>query len=279
MIARCVVCGSPLAGAACLRCQQVLARPDLLGADRRLSPIGEGLFGLRLALRSLRLTLATPRLFAYWILPLLISLALFIGLTLFAFEHRGALLPTFDDDWPRWIDWARQPLAVAAGILGGLLALLAAALATLIASAVINAPFLERISEAVETLVLGTADRRPLSLHYAWNVWLVPLIQAVILAVVQGVLGIALLTVSLTGVLTPLVPVGSAFLTAAVLIDVVVARKRYPIRARYTLPLRNLPLWLGLALPFSIAPFLLPLGVAGATLAYLRELRIQTRRA
>ena len=72
-------------------------------------------------------------------------------------------------------------------------------------------------------------------------------------------------------VTAPLAALGALWLVALTLCDVSIARKGLPVRERFRRVRRALPLYLGLALPFFFAPFLLPLGAAGATLADLRR--------
>ena len=273
---RCKTCGSPLPKGGCRRCDGELARPELLGPSRRLTFVGAFFLGLRFALRGAIMTLTRPKLLALWVLPMLVNVGVFVGLILLAFENKE-LMPSFDSEWPWYIEWARGILASTAGFLFGALAVIASALSALLLSSVIAAPFLEWISESVESIVLGTRDRRPINPHYVWNIWIVPLCQAAFVAVLQGVVMAALLVGSLTGVLAPLLFLGAAWMASVTLTDIVIARKRYPITARFVLPTKNASLWFGLALPFAFAPYLVSLGVAGATLAYLRELRLGPR--
>lgn len=270
MSARCEVCGSLRdaspreAAGPCRRCGGRLARPELLGPAKRGGPIGEFSTGLSLALRGVRMTLLTPRMLALVVLPLLANVALFAWLAWVLYGLRGSILP----------GWATTHLGAITDVVSAVFAIALAALAAWLLSSVVNAPFLEWLSESTETRVFGHGDDRPITLHYVWNVWIVPLLQALGLALMQGVLGLLLLLASLTGVLAPLVFVGAAWMVAITLCDVVVARKRYPIRARLRLVNRSWALHLGVALPFAFAPILLPLGVAGATLAYLRDRRL-----
>jgi len=269
---RCVHCGSLLRRGACTRCGGSVARPELLRPAPG-GPLGEFLAGLRLALRGARLTLTRPKLLALVILPLFLNLLVFAGLLYLVISNRDLLRPDFEREWILGLDWLRSLIAGAAELFAVLLGIVLAVGGTLLISAVIAAPFLEWLSEAVESIVFGQPDRTPITPHYVWNTWIMPIFQALGVALLQAVLALCFLLLSLTGVLSPLVFVGGVWLTAVTLCDIAVARKRYPIRARFALVTRSLPLYLGLALPLAFLPFILPLGVAGATFAFLRERR------
>jgi len=261
---RCVTCGSLLDRGSCGRCAGEIVRPDLLGPAEKKGPIGELVVGLRLASAGVRMTVGNPGMLLLVIIPILLNLAVFAGIAWWLYTHRATVIPA----------WATAHMGPVADVAVGVLAIIAAAIIAYVLSAVVNAPFLEWLSEKTETIVFGQGDDRPITAHYVWNVWIVPLLQALGLAVMQGFFGLILLVLSLTGVLAPVVFVGGVWMLAITLCDYVVARKRYPIRARFTLVNRSAPLHPGAALPFSLLPILLPLGVAGATLAYLRDRRL-----
>ncbi|MBI4878637.1 MAG: EI24 domain-containing protein [Planctomycetes bacterium] len=267
---RCAVCGNAAREGGCARCNGEVARADLLSPLRRRGP-AELLVGLALALRGAALTLSRPRLLALVIAPLVLNVLVFALLVWLVIAEREAFRPELAAEWVYGLDWLRLLLQEAAVYGAVLLGILAAAGGTVLGSAVVAAPFLEWLSEAVESVVLGRRDETPITLEYVWSVWIAPVFQAAGVALLQACAALLFLVLSLTGVLAPLVFLGGAWLTAVTLCDVVVARKCYPISARFRLVNRSLLLHLGLALPFAVLPFLLPLGVAGATLAYLRE--------
>ena len=267
---RCVTCGSRLRKSACTRCGGNLALPELLRPARG-GVLGEFLVGLRLLLRGASLTLARPRLLSLVILPLVLNVLVFAGLIYLVVSNREMLRPDLEAEWFFGLDWIRSLILGAADFFAILLGVVLAAGGTLVVSAVIAAPFLEWLSEAVESVVFGQGDRTPVTPHYIWNIWIVPVFQALGVAVLQSMFALLFLILSLTGLLSPLVFVGGVWLTAITLCDIVVARKRYPIRVRFALVTRSLPLYLGLALPMAFVPFVLPFGVAGTTLAFLRE--------
>lgn len=270
MTHRCAVCAGPLHGGSCTRCAGRVARPDLLAPLQRRPAAGELATGLELAVRGVRLTLATPRLLLLVVLPLVISLLIFAGLVSLVWEYRDVARPDFVQAWPWGLDWLRRIVAGAAEVLGVIVGFGLAVVATVVVSQVVNAPFLEWLSQAVESLVLGQPDRTPLSAAHLWQTSVKPLFQAIGLAMLQAALGLAFLILSMAAVTAPLAALGGLWLVALTLCDVTIARKGLPVRERFRRVRRGWALWTGLALPFFFVPFLLPLGVAGATLATLR---------
>ncbi|MFG0320102.1 MAG: EI24 domain-containing protein [Planctomycetota bacterium JB042] len=270
-VERCAVCAALLRHAPCPRCGGAVARADLLRPVRRGGFVAELVTGFRFALRGVTLTLSRPRLLTLVIVPLILNLAIFAGLVWAVISYRELLRPEFEGPWIRGFDWLRVAIEGAAVWLSVVIGVVLAAAGTFLLSAVVNAPFLEWLSETVESIVFDHSDETPITPHYVWNVWVVPVFQAIGLAVVQGLLAILLLALSLTGVLAPLVFVGGVWLAAITLVDIAIARKRFPVAARFRLVNRSFPLWFGLALPSALLPFLLPFAVAGATLAHLRE--------
>ncbi|HEY8514899.1 MAG TPA: EI24 domain-containing protein [Candidatus Binatia bacterium] len=275
---RCDVCGDPDPARPCRRCGGRIARPDLL-APPHGGALAEAVNGLRLALRGARLTLYTPRLLLLVVLPIVLSVALFVTLVALIFEYREAMRPEFASAWPWGLDWLRGFVASAAEWLAVLAAIGVSAIATILLSQVVSAPFLEWLSQAVETIVVGQPDATPFSLARFWRTGVLPILQAAAMAVVQAFFGFFFLLLSLLAVTAPLAAVGGVWLVALTLADVAIARKGFPVRERFRRVRRSLFLYLGLALPFFLAPFLLPLGVAGATLAELRERNAERLRA
>lgn len=272
MTERCDICGAPTLERPCARCGGRIERPDLL-EPAPAGGLSELASGFRLALRGAALTVRTPRLLVLVVVPLLISFLLFSSMVALVWENRDLLRPELVQAWPWGLDWLRRVLVLSAQGLGVLVGVGVALVATVILGQAVNAPFLEWLSQAVESLVLGQPDRTPISAAHLWRTTVLPLFQAVALAVVQATLGLAFLILSMLAVTAPLAALGGLWLVALTLCDVAIARKGFPVRERFRRVRRALPLYLGLALPFFFAPFLLPLGVAGATLADLRERR------
>ncbi len=266
---RCPICANLLRAGACSRCAGTIARPQLL-APKRGGAASELFAGTRIAFRSIYLTLTRPSLFALAALPLALSAIAFVVMVWLVWTHRESFRPDFASEWHWSVDWLRATIGFVAEFAFVLVAIGVSLLATLVIQTVLNAPFNEWISEAAESLVLGEKDKTPLSFHKVWHTWIVPLAQAAVLAVIQALLSIALLVASFTGVLAPLVFVASVWLTAITLVDVAIARKRLPVAERFAIVRRDFALWFGVAWPFAFVPFLLPLGVAGATFAEMR---------
>jgi uncharacterized protein involved in cysteine biosynthesis len=266
---RCAICGSPLRGQACSRCSGTVTRPDLLQPPPR-GPVSELATGLRLAARGAALTIREPRLLALVVIPLVVNVLLFVAMVTLLWQNREVFRPDFAQPWIFGLDWLRgfaessvQWLAVIAGIA-------AAFVLTVIASGVVNAPFLEWLSEAVESIVVGRGERT-FRVGDVWRMTILPIFQALGVAIVQTAFAAIFFMLSFIPFLTPLTVIGGVWLVAVTLCDVAISRKGYPARERFRRVKRQLPLYLGLALPFFVAPFLLPLGVAGATLADLRQ--------
>ena len=276
VIRRCDVCGSPLESPTCARCGGRVARADLLEPPLG-GAIAEASTGLRLALRGASLTLRTPRLLALVVLPLVISFLLFVGMVATVWEYRELARPELATPWPFCLDWLRRVVAVSAEGLGVIVGIGIAALATIVLSQVVNAPFLEGLSQAVETIVVGQPDRTPFSMKRLWRTTILPIFQAIGVGIAQVVLGLMVLLLSFLAITAPLAAIGGLWLVALSLCDVSIARKGYPVGERFRRVRRALPHYLGLALPFFLAPFLLPLGIAGATLADLRQRRFALR--
>jgi uncharacterized protein involved in cysteine biosynthesis len=253
-----------------------VARPDLLEPPPG-GAIAEASTGLRLALRGAALTLRTPRLLALVVLPLVISFLLFAGMVAAVWEYRELARPELATPWPSGLDWLRRVVAVSAEALGVIVGIGVAALATVVLSQVVNSPFLEGLSQAVETIVVGQPDRTPFTMKRLWRTTILPIFQAIGVGVAQVMLGLLFLGLSFLAITAPLAALGGLWLVALSLCDVSIARKGYPVGERFRRVRRALPHYLGLALPFFLAPFLLPLGIAGATLADLRQRRFAPR--
>lgn len=276
MRSRCAICGQFESGGACPRCNGSLERADLLAPPRR-GAVGEFLAGVQLAVRGALLTLTTPKLLALVLLPLFIQLAIVAFAIWAVVVYREQLTVRFDTPWITGLDWLRTALAAVAPWVSVLLLSVAALLVTLVASTAINAPFLELLSEKVEDEVFGGGDATRLSAGHVFFVWIWPIAQALVLALIQALLALVFLVLSLSVALAPLAFVGGVWLVAVSGMDTVIARKRYPVSARFRLVRRSLATQLGLALPWAFLPFLLPFSVAGFTLAYLRDRQLGRR--
>jgi uncharacterized protein involved in cysteine biosynthesis len=133
---------------------------------------------------------------------------------------------------------------------------------------IVNAPFYDLLSEAVENLALGRKDPgRPWSAFLA-DSWFA-LAAALSLVWRQALVLAALWLLSFTAVGAPLFVAAGFYYTGFALIDVTLARKRYPARERRAWARRHGLALLGLGLPVAIIPPLQPFGIVGATLLYL----------
>lgn len=269
----CTTCGEPKGAAGCERCSGSIARPELLGPNERGGFIDEYITGLRLAFRGIGMTLRSPKLLVHILFPALLNLLLFVGLAWFLIQRTNEWLPTFEDPFILGFDWMRGPLRTIVTGLSDVIAVVVALIVMLLTSTIVNAPFHEWISEAVESIALGNQDPRPLSMGRIYTVFLWPLFQAVVLAVIQGALAIGFLLISLSGVLAPLATVGTCWLLALSLADVVIARKGASIGDRFSVVSNSLGAFLGLVTPLFFVPFLIAFFVPGATLLFLRRLR------
>ncbi|MBL8768109.1 MAG: EI24 domain-containing protein [Planctomycetes bacterium] len=269
-ISRCPVCGNPAPSTPCLRCGSAVDRDDLLVPARR-GTIGEFFAGVGIALRGTRLVLTSPGLLALAVVPLVLNAVVFVALVWLVLANRDLLEPAFEGPWWPGFDWLRSVAAVAIQWFGVLFGLALAALSTWVVYPIVAAPFLELLSEGVESLVVGQKDRRKLSLSYVVRFWILPILQAAVLALFTAVLGFVFVVSSFSAVLAPFAFVGTLWLLAVTLCDMVIARKSFPAGERFTFVRAGLPTWLGLALPFVFVPFLLAFAVAGATLVELRQ--------
>lgn len=269
----CTICGEPLGPGGCQRCLGSTARPELLRPSDRGSWIDEYITGLRFAFRGIGMTLRSPKLLVHILFPAVLNLLIFVGLSWFLIQRTNEWLPTFENPFILGFDWLRGPLRTVVTGLSDVIAVVVALIVMLLTSTIVNAPFHEWISESVETIVVGSPDPRPLGLGRIYTVFLWPLFQAVVLAGIQGALAIGFLLISLSGVLAPIATVGTCWLLALSLADVVIARKGASIGDRFSVVSNAFPAFLGLVTPLFFVPFLIAFFVPGATLLFLRRLR------
>jgi uncharacterized protein involved in cysteine biosynthesis len=276
--ARCWRCGTlaesarpdgPVDGdaATCARCDADL-RLSSLGKDTHAANPLQFLNGLEGALRGAVFLGEHPRLWAWIVAPLLINVLLFSGFIALALQGGQALMPDLSNaDWG-WFDWLRDVLAPTLQVLLTIVAVLASLLATLMVAGIVNAPFYDLLSEQVESLALGYKDPgRPWSAFLADSFFAV---AAALSLVWRQAFVLALLWLfSFTAVGVPLFIAAGFYYTGFSLIDVTLARKRYPARARRAWARRHALALLGLGLPVVIIPPLQPFGIVGATLLFL----------
>lgn len=266
---RCPRCGHlPEPGEAagpCPRCGADGPAP----ARRRVPGAIRGLAGV---VTGFRFLLDHPRLWTWILVPLALNVAIFLSVYAVARPWMTDLVPQMVDPWPAWIDWLRIALAAIVPPLMGIVAVLAALIATLIVSGIVNAPFYDVLSEKTENERLGRPEvERP------WSRFVGDQVRAVGAAVVLACLEIfwmsLLFLLSFTAVGAPVFVAAGFFFAGYALIDIPLARKRYSLAERLAWGRRHALQLIALGVPVSLLPPLQPLGVVGATLAYLDEPR------
>jgi CysZ protein len=245
-----------------------------------LRQLGRGrqfLRGIRYAFAGMRLVATHPRLWPYVLAPALITVSLFVGVVLVAWPGFGMLLDAL------WTP-AEHGLGVKVLWYGfwwfvRFLVVAIAAFVLYFTSGLFATPFNDRLSEEVETLVLGPYTE-PFSLRQ--------LLGDLANSLLHSTLSLALwLTILLASTALNLVPVfGSVasvaigwFATAVFLaresVDGTLSRRRMTFRHKLRVVWAQLPMMLGLGtvaallLWIPLMNFLiLPMMIAGATLMY-----------
>ncbi|MHC5211988.1 MAG: EI24 domain-containing protein [Planctomycetota bacterium] len=275
---RCWRCGSlpeaarverPASGEdiACHRCDADL-RLSSLGKDAHAVNPVQFLQGVEGALRGAVFLGEHPRLWAWIVTPLLINTLLFSGFIVLALQGGQALMPDLaTGDWG-WFDWLRTALGPTLQVLLTIVAVLASLLVTLMVAGVVNAPFYDLLSEAVENIALDRKDPgRPWSAFFGDSLF--AMAAALSLVWRQAFVLAVLWLFSFTAVGVPVFIAAGFYYTGFALIDVTLARKRYPAKSRRAWARRHAIALLGLGLPVAIIPPLQPFGIVGATLLYL----------
>jgi uncharacterized protein involved in cysteine biosynthesis len=258
---------TPVADAACARCGADRHAPTAGRDSHPVNPL-QFLAGIEGALRGAVFLGEHPRLWAWIVTPLLVNVLLFSGFIVLALQGGQALLPDLSTgDWG-WFDWLRTALGPTLQVLLTVVAVLASLLVTLMAAGLVNAPFYDLLSEQVENLALGRKDPgRPWSAFLA-DSWFA-LVAAHRLVLRQLLVLVPLWLLSFTAIGAPLFVAAGFYYTGFALIDVTLARKRYPARERRAWARRHGLALLGLGLPVAIIPPLQPFGIVGATLLFL----------
>ncbi|MEZ4235515.1 MAG: EI24 domain-containing protein [Myxococcota bacterium] len=248
--------------------------PDLrdLSATRKL------LRGARYALAGVRLVLLRPSLWGYLVAPASITILLFFGVSFFAWQGIGLLLGLL------WTPGAHSSALFAGlwwvfGLLVKVTAVATTALALYFTAGLIATPFNDRLSEQIETSVLG-----PYEEPFSWKVMAADLAVSVSHSLVSLTLW---LTVMVSGLMLNLVPgIGSvaSFLVGGLCtslflsreaMDGCLSRRRMSFGHKFRIVVQHFPLFLGFGIVASCmlwVPFLnfllLPMAVAGGTLMY-----------
>lgn len=266
---RCWSCGSAIGSAwPCPRCGQGGAPPaTLTGPAGFLARLGKGAFA---PFRGLSFLGAHAGLWTWIVVPLVVNALLCALSAWFLASNLEGWLPDLAEPWPAWIDWARTSLGWLLTALAWAASLLVAAIATVVLSGVVNSPFFDLLSEKVEAAHFGLKDPgRPLGAligdivrSLGASLWLLSRWLLVM---------VVLLMLSFTVVGAPLMVLAGLYYGGLTQVDLVMARKLYPGRQRTAWARAHFPLLVGLGIPISLLPLLLPFGIVGATLAWLEE--------
>ncbi|RKY19928.1 MAG: hypothetical protein DRQ55_09335 [Planctomycetota bacterium] len=270
---RCWSCGAAIGEAwPCPRCAASgLPREALGGVGGFVAHLGKGAAA---PFRGLGYLGKHPELTVWIVIPVILNSFLSVGIAWLLIHNLGDWLPDWlgnaEEPWPVWIDWARSALGWLVELVIWGLSLLAAAVMTLALSGVVNSPFYDLLSEKVEAAHFGSTDPgRPLA---AFLGDILRSLRASLSLLVRylAVMSVLLL-LSFTVVGAPLLLAAGFYYGGLAQIDLIMARKLYPGSKRGAWARRHFPLLLGLGIPVSMLPLLMPFGVIGATLAWLEE--------
>jgi len=270
---RCTICGylAPL-GEQCPKCE---GRAALQGSfpvpDPRAGWIKNFTFGVQYFLTGFKFIKKNPSLTKYIIIPLIISILLFIGLVISGFYCIDPMLSFLDNEWISILDWLRSIVKWIFLALSYVLVVLMSLLLTFILSTVINSPFFEILSEKVEEAYLGRVFDEKWSWDYIVRTILVPLKESIKLAIWQLIITTAIFILSLisAGLGTVLFAVAGPYFASMAIFDFVMARKTYHLVEKRKFLRTNIAFIMGFGTPVYFLPFLTPFAVVGATLGFL----------
>ncbi len=232
-------------------------------------PRGPGpVAGLGAVFAGLRFLNRNPRLWSWIFVPLILNAGIFFSAFLWSRGYIDALVPEMTTEWWAWIDWLRVGLASVVPVLMQIVAFMACLIVTLLLSGIVNAPFYDILSEKTEATRLGRPEvSRPWSKFISdqWRSVGAALILAARQIVVLGILFL----LSFTAIGAPFFVLAGFFFTGYAMVDVPLARKRYTAGERIRWGRRHMAHLVGVGLPINLLPPLAPLGIVGATLAYL----------
>ncbi|MEQ1503130.1 MAG: EI24 domain-containing protein [Myxococcota bacterium] len=248
--------------------------PDLAS----LSASGKALRGARYALAGVKIVATRPRLWVYLVAPVVITLGMFLGMSVTAWGVISwglSFVWTPGPNASAWLAGAWWFLALAAK----LMAVGTIGLGVYFAAGLIATPFNDRLSEHVETSALG-----PYEEAFSWRV----LMGDLALSLSHSLLSLALwITVMVASLAMNLIPVvgsvasfaigttATAMFLARESMDGCMSRRRLSYGHKYRILMAQLPMMLGFGVVASLMlwiPFLnfllLPMAVAGGTLMY-----------
>ena len=234
--------------------------------------------GARYALGGVWLITARPSLWGYLIAPASITLLLFFGVSFFAWHGIGMAM---DALWTPGVDTSLFTIGVwmTIELLVRVMAIGTTALALYFAAGLVATPFNDRLSEHVETSILG-----PYEEPFSWRVMAVDLA----ISVSHSLLSLTIwLTVMLFSFVLNLIPgagtvasfavgtVATAVFLSREAIDGCMSRRRMSYGHKFRVMIQHFPLFLGFGVVASCmlwVPFLnfllLPMAVAGGTRMY-----------
>ncbi len=270
---RCALCGfAAPEGLACPRCRGQAA----LAA--RFPPVDPGsgwvksyFIGIDYYMKGYGFISSNPRLFKYIIIPLLISILIFVGMVAGGILLIPHALGFLDSEWISWLDWLRYALYWLFYFLLIVLCLLSSLFLTLFLSTIINAPFYDFLSEKVEEIYLGRSFAEPWNLDYLKRAVLIPLRESIKLALWQVGVTLILFVISLlsAGLGTVLFAVAGPYMASLTVFDFVMARKTYSLAEKRRFLRANQGFIMGFGTPAYLVPILTPFAVVGATLGFL----------
>ncbi|MCB9898115.1 MAG: EI24 domain-containing protein [Planctomycetes bacterium] len=265
---RCWRCGAATLPppAECGRCGNTAPRPATAG-----SALGSAVSrGLASPLRGMAYVSRNPRLWSWIVLPLLLNALLFALIVWGLATYASDWMPDLSQSWPAWIDWLREATGWLLGVVLWTVAVLAGFFLTLLLSSIVNAPFYDMLSEAVESVHFGRKDPgRP------WSAFVGDLLRslraALSLVLRQALVMALLFALSFTAVGAPLFVAAGFYYAGLGQVDVILSRKLYPAGRRTAWARRHILLVIALGVVVSFVPLLLPFGIVGSTLAFLDE--------
>lgn len=238
--------------------------------------VGGFFSGVQYPLRAAFFVLRHPSLWPYCIIPLIINIALVVGLVywMHAYAH------TWFQHHLTSANWFWHVVRVVAEWLSALLVLLAALVAFVIIGSIASVPFNDLLSERVDKIITGWRDTQALSWgRKGWHL-AVTLTQEAKRLSVYGTIAVLLFLLSFIPVLTPFTTAAQLFLAAMFF---AVDYLSYPLERRGVLMARDKKAFarthFGASLGFgatmtliALIPFVnflfLPLGVVGGTLLF-----------
>lgn len=243
-----------------------------------LSSTARFLQGIRYALRGIRLVAGQPGLWSLIIAPVVILLGVFFGTSFFAWQAIGWGMNLLWHPGPH-TNWLATGAWVAFGLVVKLMVIGATGLLLYFTAGLIATPFNDRLSETVETMVLG-----PYEEPFDWRVALGDLGNSLAHTALSLSIWATVMTVAFFLNLIP--GIGSVFSfvlgagATAVFIgresmDGCMSRRRMSYGHKYRVVLAHFPMVFGFGLVVSALlwiPFLnfvlLPMAVAGGSLMY-----------